>query len=167
MIPVRVSKRLFMALVPVSVWFSRQPSLNAITRPLMRFFGSATLWMAKARPQSSVEDVGREWQRMFPSRRDVPITRVEDGTVYAEIHTKCPHRGTGNVDGCYRMMEYDRKMLERIGGQLVVLRSQAEPGIEVCQVAIRKANLSVDDLVPAHIRAKNRPSSGRDSFRSE
>jgi hypothetical protein len=50
-------------------------------------------------------------------------------------------------------MEYDRKMLERIGGQLVVLRSQAEPGVEVCQVAIRKADVSMDELVPAHIRA--------------
>jgi hypothetical protein len=149
-----VSKRLFTGLVPVSVWFSRQPSLNTITRPLMRLFGSVTLWMTNARPQSSVEDVGKEWQRMFPSPKQVPITGVEDGTVYAEIHTSCPHRGTGNVDGCYRMMEYDRKILERIGGQLVVLRSQAEPGVEVCQVAIRKADVSVDDLVPAHIRAK-------------
>ena len=119
----------------------------------MRFFGGVTLWMTKARPQSSIEDVGKEWQRMFPSRKEVPITGVEDSTVYAEIHVKCPHRGTGNVDGCYRMMEYDRKMLERIGGQLVVLRSQAEPGVEVCQVAIRKADVSMDELVPAHIRA--------------
>ena len=143
-----------MGLVPVSVWFSSRPSLRGITRPLMRFFGSATMWMAKARPQSNIDDVGKEWQRMFPSRKEVPITGVEDGTVYAEIHTKCPHRGTGNVDGCYRMMEYDRKMLERIGGQFVVLRSQAEPGVKVCQVAIRKADVSVDDLVPAHIRVK-------------
>lgn len=126
----------------------------------MRFFGSATLWMTNARPQSSIEDVGKEWQRMFPSRKEVPITGIEDGTVYAEIHTKCPHRGTGNVDGCYRMMEYDRKMLERIGGQLVVLRSQAEPGVEVCQVAIRKADVSVDELIPAHIRAKRSAQQG-------
>lgn len=90
---------------------------------------------------------------MFPSRKGVPITRVENDTVYAEIHITCPHRGTGNVEGCYRMMEYDRKMLEGIGGQFVVLRSQAEPGVEVCQVAMRKADVPVDDLVPAHVRA--------------
>jgi hypothetical protein len=53
------------------------------------------------------------------------------------------------------MMEYDRKMLERIGGQLVVLRSQAEPGVEVCQLGIRKVDVPVDDLVPAHVRTKN------------
>jgi hypothetical protein len=120
----------------------------------MRFFGGVTLKMRKAQAQSTVEDVGNEWQRMFPSRKDVPITGVENDTVYAEIHMPCPHRGTGNVEGCYRMMEYDRKMLERIGGQLVVLRSQAEPGVEVCQLAIRKVDVPVDDLVPAHVRTK-------------
>jgi len=51
------------------------------------------------------------------------------------------------------MMEYDRTMLERIGGQFVVLRSRAEPGVEVCQGTMRKADVSVDDLVPAHVRA--------------
>jgi hypothetical protein len=45
-------------------------------------------------------------------------------------------------------------MLEGIGGQFVVLRSQAEPGVEVCQVAMRKADVPVDDLVPAHVRAR-------------
>lgn len=150
----RVPKQLFLALVPVSVWFSSRPWLNGITRPLMRFFGSVTLKMRNGQPQSTIEEVGNEWQRMFPSRKDVPITGVENETVYAEIHISCPHRGTGNVEGCYRMMEYDRKMLERIGGQLVVLRSQAEPGVKVCQLAIREVDAPIDDLVPAHVRAK-------------
>jgi hypothetical protein len=83
-----------------------------------------------------------------------PRARVDDDTVYAEIHIACPHRGTGNVEGCYRMMQYDRKMLEGIGGQFVVLRSQAELGVGVCQVAMRKADVAVDDLVPAHVRAR-------------
>ena len=142
-----------MAIVPVSAWFSSRPWLNFVTRPFMRGLGAVTMRMRRAQPQTTVEEIGREWQRMFPSRTGVPITRVENDTVYAEIHIACPHRGTGNVEGCYRMMEYDRKMLEGIGGQFVVLRSQAEPGVEVCRVAMRKADLSVDDLMPAHVRA--------------
>ena len=142
-----------MAIVPVSAWLSSRPWLNFVTRPFMRGLGAVTMRMRGAQPQTTVEEIGREWQRMFPSRTGVPITRVENETVYAEIHIACPHRGTGNVEGCYRMMEYDRKMLEGIGGQFVVLRSQAEPGVEVCQVAMRKADVSVDDLVPAHVRA--------------
>jgi hypothetical protein len=119
----RVPKQLFMAIMPVSVWFSSRPWLNFATRPLMRGLAAATMRVRKARPQTTVEEIGEEWQRMFPSRKGVPITGVENDTVYAEIHITCPHRGTGNVEGCYRMMEYDRKMLEDIGGQFVVLRS--------------------------------------------
>jgi hypothetical protein len=118
----------------------------------MRAFGSFTLGLTRARPQADLEGVAVEWQRMFPSAADVPITRISDDTAYAEVHIPCPHRGTGNVEGCYRMMKYDRKMLERIGGQLVILRSQAEPGVEICQLAIRKVGVTTADLTPAHRR---------------
>ena len=149
----RIPRTLFLSLVPISVWLSSRPRLAAVTRWVMRAFGTTTMLLTRARPRTEIDAIGREWQRMFPAADDVPITRVENETVYAEIHIRCPHRGTGNVDGCYRMMEYDRKMLERIGGQLVILRSQAEPGVERCQLAIRKAGAPTADLVHAHLRA--------------
>ena len=151
----RIPKKLFMTLVPISVWASRNPARAPLNRWLMRVFGSITMGLMRARPQERLEDIGLEWQRMFPSNKDVPITSIENDTVRAEIHIHCPHRGTGNVEGCYRMMEYDRKMLERIGGQLVVLRSQAEPGVKVCQLAIRKRGASISDLIPATARARS------------
>ena len=106
-----------------------------------------------AQPQPDVAAVAREWQRMMPSRKMVPIIEETPDTVIAEIHAQCPYRGTGNVHGCQRMMEYDRKMLETIGGELVVLRSQAEPGVSVCQVALRRKGADLSDLVPAHVRS--------------
>ena len=150
----RIPRSLFMSLVPVSVWLSSRPTLEAGARRAMRFFGAFTMLLMRAKPQSEIEAVGSEWQRMFPSSDDVPITKVTDDTVYAEIHIQCGHRGTGNVRGCHRMMEYDRKMLERIGGQLVILRSQAEPGVAICKLAIRKADASTDDLTHAHERVE-------------
>ena len=153
----RIPKKLFMFLVPLSVWISSRPRFAAQARRVMRAFGGFTMIMMRAKPQVEIEAIGREWQRMFPSDDDVPIVRISEDTIYAEVHVPCGHRGTGNVRGCHRMMEYDRKMLERIGGQFVVLRSQAESGVEVCQVAMRKADVSVEDLVPAHIRAKATP----------
>ena len=89
---------------------------------------------------------------MFPDPAEHPITQVANGTVRAEIRIRCPYRGTGNVEGCYRMMEYDRRMMEKIGAQFVVLRSQAEPGVTACQVALRPLGTPIDDLVPAHVR---------------
>lgn len=153
----RIPKSLFMSLVPLSVWLSSRPAWESRTRQIMRAFGAFTVWLMRAKPQSEIEAIGKEWQRMFPSDDDVPITKITNDTVFAEIHIKCPHRGTGNVRGCHRMMEYDRKMLERIGGQLVILRSQAEPGVSVCQLAIREAGASIVDLTHAHERSAAEP----------
>jgi hypothetical protein len=141
----------------MSVWLSGRPDWAARSRNVMRLFGAFTMQLMRAKPQSEIEAVGKEWQRMFPSNDDVPITEITEDTVFAEIHIPCGHRGTGNVSGCHRMMEYDRKMLERIGGQLIILRSQAEPGVAICQLAIRKADASIDDLTHAHERVESQP----------
>ena len=151
----RVPRWLFTSLLPLSAWATRDPRRNGLLgRPLMRALGGATLWMRGGRPQDSIETLGREWQRMFPDPTINVIIRVDTDTVHAEIRTHCPYRGTGNVEGCHRMMEYDRKMLEHLGGELVVLRSQAEPGVTTCQVALRRRGASTVDLPPAHLRAR-------------
>ena len=149
----RIRKWLFWSLVPLSVWATRDARRSGLGRRLMRVLGTATLWVRGARKQDDLAGIGREWQRMFPDPADHPLT-VENGTVYGEIHVHCPYRGTGNVEGCHRMMEYDRRMLESIGGQFVVLRSQAEPGVVACRVAMRGPGASMADLVPAHVRAR-------------
>ena len=150
----RVPSWLFSSLLPLSFWSTRDRARSSlIGRPLMRTFGAATLWLRAGRRQDSVEAIASEWQRMFPDSSAHPLTRIDDETIQGEIHVHCPYRGTGNVEGCYRMMEYDRRMMERIGGEFVVLRSQAEPGVTSCQVAIRRAGARMEDLVPAHVRA--------------
>jgi hypothetical protein len=50
------------------------------------------------------------------------------------------------------MMEYDRKMMEKIGASFVVVRSQAEPGVSHCHIAISKA--TTDLPVQAKDRVK-------------
>jgi len=150
----RLNKLLWTPLLHASVWATRTPLRHRlIGRGLERGLGSLTMALKSARPQADVAAVAREWQRMMPSRRMVPIVEEMPDTVIAEIHAHCPYRGTGNVQGCQRMMEYDRKMLETIGGELVVLRSQAEPGVSACQVALRRKGADLSDLVPAHTRA--------------
>jgi len=127
-----------------------------VSRALTRALAVLTLAIQRGRPRRGAARVGDEWQRMFPNPEMVPIREVDERTetVRAEIRSPCPLRGTGDVDACHRMMEYDRRMLERIGGQLVVLASQAEPGRTFCEVAIRPAGVSVDDLEAAHVRVR-------------
>src|SRR5262249_30259787 len=136
----KLQAKLFQSLLGVSQWATREPARNRwLGRPLMRAFGAFTLGVNGGKPQDQdPKALAVEWQRMFPSKKWVPITKVDADTAYAEIHQACPYRGTGNVEGCHRMMEYDRRMMEKIGGEFVVLRSQAEPGVERCQVAIRR-----------------------------
>lgn len=142
--------------MPIVAWAARRHP--ALARALLRGLGTFTLAVQRGREQQDLAAVGREWQRMFPSRATVPITRIDEatGTVHAEVRVSCPLRGTGDTEACFRMMEYDRRMLERIGGQLVVLRSQAEPGRTHCEVALRQRGRSVDDLLPAHVRTGRR-----------
>lgn len=147
----RLNKLLWQPLLMASYWATRTQAANRILgRRLERGLGALTTTLKAASPKSDAGAIAREWQRMMPSPRMVPIVEETADTVVAEITAPCPYRGTGNVAGCHRMMEYDRKMLETIGGNLVVLRSQAEPGVTVCRVAIRSKGADVSDLVPAH-----------------
>lgn len=45
-------------------------------------------------------------------------------------------------------MEYDREVLRAVGGQLIVLESQAVPGRCFCRVALRRQGAPMDDLPP-------------------
>ncbi|MCP4403314.1 MAG: hypothetical protein GY801_39150 [bacterium] len=128
-------------------------AFNGLTTLLLRFFARQSLLIRRGTRQVSLEDVALEWQRMFPSRSINHIKAIEGDTAYAEVRVQCPLRGTGNVQACYRLMEYDRAMLRKIGGRLVVLRSQAEAGVTVCEVALRMSGSNMDDLTPAHKRA--------------
>jgi hypothetical protein len=98
--------------------------------------------------------LGATWQRAFPAKKQVPIVAVDATTAYGEIRTPCPLRGSGDLEACHRMMGYDRAFMARAGGRFVVLQSQAEPGVTVCKVAVRRADLPADDLVPAHLRPR-------------
>lgn len=121
----------------------------AIARLLARY-----TWIRnRGRPQCGVDAIAEEWRRMFGLNRFWKIARIEDGTAHCEIHFDCSLEGSGDLHACHRLMEYDRALLERIGGRLVVLESRADPAVRgCCRVAIRRRDDQRDDLVPAHLR---------------
>ena len=137
----RLIKTSVAASLAVAAFFARRPRLNRVTGALMRAMALLAIRSKGIRPARDDADLGAQWQRAFPSAKQVPIRRIENGTVYAEIHTPCPLRGTGDVHACYRMMEFDRAVAARAGGQFVVLRSQAEPGRSHCEVALRRVGI--------------------------
>ena len=123
---------------------------------LMGWMARRTVRTRRIGPAPDLPALGAAWQRGFPSAKQVPIVALDAHTVHAEIRTPCPLRGSGDTLACWRMMAYDREVAAAAGGRFVVLRSQAEPGVAVCEVALRRAGEPVDDVVPAHVRAPGR-----------
>lgn len=117
---------------------------------LMHFLARSTVRSKRIGHVSALPDLGKAWQRGFPSAKQVPIESISATTVFAQIHTPCPLAGSGDLRACHRMMEYDREVLRHAGGQFVVLESQATPGVKHCRVAMRLDNMPTDDLVPAY-----------------
>lgn len=121
-------------------------------RWLIEGSGKAVAALRGIKPSADPQTLGETWQLAFAAKKQVPIVRIDTTTAYAQIRTPCPLRGTGDVDACHRMMGYDRAFMNKAGAQFVVLRSQAEPGVLVCEVAIRAARLPGGDLISAQQR---------------
>jgi len=130
---------------------ARKPALAFVTKTLMLGLAKLTIASKKARKRESTQDLTEEWLRMFP-RETCSIEKVEGETGYGLVHANCPLVGTGDVAACYKMMEYDRALMRKIGGELTVIESRANPKVKgACRVAIRKLNDRRDDLIPAHL----------------
>lgn len=124
-----------------------------LTRMVARLLAISTWSRRNGTPQSNVADMAEHWRRIFGIERFWKLDRIENETAYAEIHFPCSLEGTGDTKACHRLMEYDRALLRKMGGELVVLESRADPKVKgCCKVAIRKRDDTRTDLVPAHRR---------------
>jgi len=130
---IKHSVRLFLRLA------ARLCKAGQVGERIMDGLGRLAARQRNVRPTSDPVELGRTWQRAFPLPNQVPVTHTTDRTAFAEIHTRCPLRGTGDVKACYRMMAYDRAFVAPAGALFEVLESQATPGITVCKVAIHAA----------------------------
>jgi hypothetical protein len=110
--------------------------------------------LRKAGAQSAYNpaELHEEWARSAPALASYKLVKIDQDTVYAEIHSECALRGSGDVGACHRMMEYDREVMRRIGAELVILESQATPGRTFCSVTMRRKGASMADFTPAHLK---------------
>jgi hypothetical protein len=151
--------------VRLTLWalavLARRPWLSAVSDAATAGLARSTIKAKRIGTANKVEELGAPWQRSFPSSKQVPIKAVTADTVYAEIHTPCPLRGSGDLHACHRMMNFDRTIVGHAGGQFVVLESQATPGNNTCKVAMRLKGQPVTDLKPAHERESAAASGAR------
>jgi len=125
---------------------------NFLLRKLAEQRANGVLKNKLVEPPSTVNELGLAWQKAFPSVKQVPLIDITEDTVYAEIRTPCPLKGSGDLTACFRMMEYDRAYLSHFGGNFVVLKSQASSGVNCCKVAMQFSDRKNDtQLKPAHL----------------
>lgn len=140
-------------LLELAAFLARRPRLKPVSDFYLRSLARKMVKANRIGPASAVGDLGTQWQKAFGGTKHHPIVEITSDTVYGEILTECPLRGSGDTHACHRMMEYDREVMRHVGGEFVVLRSQAQPGVHSCLVAMRKGGTDMTDLVPAHISA--------------
>ncbi len=145
-----IIKSLMNLILGIQAFLFKNRRLNFIGYGLNRQFARIMIRNKGVRQANPLDELGRNWQKGFPAKKHVPITHMDENTVYGEIHTHCPLRGTGGVNACYKMMSYDREIVGQAGGEFIVLESQATLGVTVCKIAMRFKGQPTDGLVPAH-----------------
>ncbi len=143
----------FTAILKVIAFFGRRRRFNGITRFLTSISAKLNIVLNKPTVGDNVSELAKSWQEMMPpdGREYFPIQEIKGNTAYTEIHLHCPLRGTGEVQACFKLMNYDRQLMDAIGGQLIVLESQSNSGKNFCRLAIRKKGESVEDFIPTHL----------------
>lgn len=133
-------------------FLAKREIFNRITYKVTSLAAQLNIQLNKPQESKSLEELAKTWKQMMPpdGQDYFKTTEIKDNTAFAEIHLHCPLRGTGDVKACHRLMNYDRQLMQKIGGQLVVLESQSNSGKTYCRLAIRKQEDSIGDLIPAH-----------------
>lgn len=142
----------FNATLKLLAFFAKRNYFNKLTHWATQTSAKLNILLNKPKPAKEVGDLAEAWQKMMPpdGQEFFKISEVTADTAFTEIHLHCPLRGTGNVDACYKLMNYDRSLMKAVGGELIVLESQSNSGKNYCRLAIRKAGQDTSDLVPAH-----------------
>ncbi len=132
---------------------SRIDGLEPVSIRLARFYAWTVLGILGRRRRSTAAELADEWNRLMPEPRTAfPIIEADGETAHVEIRVRCPLRGSGNAEACWRSMEFDRALIEASGGRLVVMESQSVTGGDRCRLAIRPDGADFDDLPVAHPR---------------
>ncbi|OQW54187.1 MAG: hypothetical protein A4S14_01765 [Proteobacteria bacterium SG_bin9] len=146
------NRRLVALVRKIVAWPNRHPSLQPFSNWMMRRLARVAMKKANAKPAADLAELHQEWSRSAPAMASYKLTKIEGDTAYAEVHSECALRGSGDVGACFRMMEYDREIMRKVGGELVILESQASPGRTFCTVAMRRKGASMADFTPAHLK---------------
>ncbi len=94
-----------------------------------------------------LEKIASGWTEQMPKPHEqFPITSLSDNVAIGEIHVNCSLRRSGNIQACYNLMQFDRAIVERMGGKFIVLESQANSSQKHCKIAICRSEDDFGEL---------------------
>ncbi len=144
----------FNALLKFYSFLAQRAAFSFLTKWFTSLSAKVNILLNKPSKTKDLNTLAQTWLDLMPpdGQKHFKISEIKDDTAYAEIHLHCPLRGSGNAHACYKLMNYDRKLMEAVGGQLVVLESQSNSGEKYCKLAIRRKGESIVDLQQAHLK---------------
>lgn len=144
----------FNTTLKILAFLSRRKAFHRLTQWATQQSAQLNLYLNQPKSSDNIEDLAQTWQQLMPpdGQHFFKIAEITPDTAYIEIHLHCPLRGSGDVNACYKLMNYDRQLMDKTGGQLIVLESQSNSGKPYCRLAIRKKGDDVADLTPAHLK---------------
>ena len=144
----------FNATLRLLAFLGQRPFFDFLTKGITSAVARLNTSLNRPPVARTTSELADRWMEMMPpdGQEHFKVTKTDSDTAFAEIHLHCPLRGTGDVQACYKLMNYDRKLMEKVGGQLIVLESQSNSGKDHCKLAIRPINADNGDLTPAHER---------------
>lgn len=141
----------FAFILKIYAFLGQRSYFDGLTQWLTSMAAHLNISLNQPKNADTPAELAQTWQDLMPpdARHLFPIKATDDTTAFVEIHLHCPLRGTGNNHACHKLMNYDRQLMDKVGGQLIVLESQSNSGNTYCKLAIRKAGEDVTDLTPA------------------
>lgn len=118
----------------LSNWNLTDNLIRFVTRRLAKL----NISLNKPKPTNDLKKLAETWKALMPpdGQDFFKITNITDDTAFVEINLHCPLRGTGKVNTCFSFMNYDRTLMEEVGGSLTILESQSNSGKPYCKLAI-------------------------------
>lgn len=143
---------IFNIVLQVLAFTARSKNFNRLTYWATNRLAILNIWINKPLPNTDTHALAKTWKDLMPAdgQEFFKVKEVDSQTAIVEIHLHCPLRGTGDVNACYKLMNYDRTVMNKIGANLIVLESQSNSGNNYCTLAIRQKEVDTSDLIPAH-----------------
>jgi len=144
-----------MCTLRIFAFFAKRKGFTRFTQFLTTKAANLNIKLNKPQPATNVEALAHAWQQMMPSdaQDKFTIDGITTNTAQVKIDIQCPLRGTGNAEACYKLMNYDRTLMRKVGGELIVKESQSNSGEDHCILAIRKRGADTSDITPAHLKS--------------